>query len=88
MIYEKEKIHRIFNLKEKLTNKQLQKDLEWIMEFYNNNFKILGEYEKAKEEIRKMRSTYFDVVDKNYDLKKRIESLNLKIKRLKSCKNT
>lgn len=88
MIYEKEKIHRIFNLKEKLKNKQLQKDLEWIMEFYNNNFKILVEYEKAKEEIRKMRSTYFDVIDKNFYLQKRIESLNLKIKRLKSCKNT
>ena len=38
MIYEKDKIRRLIEYKDKITNAQIKNDLEWIVECYNEYF--------------------------------------------------
>lgn len=38
MVYEKDKIRRLIEYKDKVTNTQIKNDLEWIVASYNEYF--------------------------------------------------
>ena len=85
MIYQKNKIKRLLEYKDKINNQEIKNDIEWLINNYNENYTELQEYERKKKEYREMYSRYFEVVDKNFDLKNKIRRLNQKITNIKSC---
>ena len=62
MNYEKDKIRRLIEYKDKITNTQIKNDLEWIVARYNEYFVNSKDYEYQKKECisetQKFRNDY------------------------------
>lgn len=73
MVYEKDKIKRLINYKDKYTEGQLKNDLEWIIEIYNEYFMKIKDYENKQKEYNRMIKKYFNIEDEKATLKEKLE---------------
>ena len=88
MIYEKDKIRRLIEYKDKITNTQIKNDLEWIVECYNEYFVNSKDYEYQKKEYKTILNKYYVADDDKASLKEELDLIKRKYKVLKqSCEN-
>lgn len=88
MIYEKDKIKRLIEYKDKITNTQIKNDLEWIVECYNEYFVNSNEYEIQSKQYKTVLNKYYVAEDDKASLKEEIRLIKRKYKELKdSCEN-
>lgn len=88
MIYEKDKIRRLIEYKDKITNTQIKNDLEWIVECYNEYFVNSNEYEVQSKQYKTVLNKYYVAEDDKASLKEEIRLIKRKYKVLKdSCEN-
>lgn len=88
MIYEKDKIRRLIEYKDKITNTQIKNDLEWIVECYNEYFVNSNEYEIQNKQYKTVLNKYYVAEDDKASLKEEIRLIKRKYKVLKdSCEN-
>lgn len=76
MIYDKEKISKLYRFKENVNNKWLKEDLQWLLSSYNKLYIKNKELVKNYEETRNLVKNYYDLEDKCFKLIK--ENQNLK----------
>lgn len=69
MVYEKYKIRRLIEYKDKIINEQVKNDLEWILGAYNKNFIDKRDYEEDKIVAKKLKIKYYDLEDEKERLK-------------------
>lgn len=88
MIYEKDKIRRLIEYKDKINNTQIKNDLEWIVECYNEYFVNSNEYEVQNKQYKTVLNKYYVAEDDKASLKEEIRLIKRKYKALKdSCEN-
>jgi len=88
MIYEKDKIRRLIEYKDKIIQPQLKNDLEWILGTYNEYFINSNEYEYQRKEYKNVLNKYYNSEDEKENLKEELVILKQKYKQLKtSCRN-
>ena len=89
MIYEKDKIRRLIEYKDKITQLQIKNDLEWIVECYNEYFVNSKDYEYQKKQYKTVLNKYYAVEDDKASLKEELDLINRKYKVLKlSCEKS
>ena len=89
MIYEKDKIRRLIEYKDKITNAQIKNDLEWIVECYNEYFVNSKDYEYQKKEYKTILNKYYVADDDKASLKEELDLIKRKYKVLKqSCEKS
>jgi len=88
MVYEKDKIRRLIEYKEEITNTQIKNDIEWIVECYNEYYVNSNDYEYQSKQYKKILNKYYNVEDENANLKEQLKLLKHKYKLLQgSCEN-
>lgn len=88
MIYEKDKIRRLIEHKDKITNTQIKNDLEWIVASYNEYFVNSKDYENEKKQYKTILNKYYVSEDEKANLKEELDLFKRKYKVLKqSCEN-
>ncbi len=88
MIYEKDKIRRLIEYKDKITQPQIKNDLEWIVESYNKYFVNSKDYEYQQKEYKTILNKYYVSEDEKASLKEELCLIKRKYKALKdSCEN-
>lgn len=88
MIYEKDKIRRLIEYKDKINNTQIKSDLEWIVECYNEYFVNSNEYEVQSKQYKTVLNKYYIAEDEKANLKEELILIKRKYKVLKqSCEN-
>ena len=88
MVYEKDKIRRLIEHKDKINQLQIKSDLEWIVERYNEYFVNSKDYEYQKNEYKKVLNKYYASEDEKASLKEELDLFKRKYKVLKqSCEN-
>ena len=88
MNYEKDKIRRLIEYKDKITQLQIKNDLEWIVECYNEYFVNSKDYEYQKKEYKTILNKYYVSEDEKASLKEELDLFKRKYKVLKqSCEN-
>lgn len=88
MIYEKEKIRRLIEHKDEITQSQIKNDLEWIIECYNEYFANSREYDYQRKEYKKILNKYYNSEDEKASIKEELILVKNKYRALKdSCKN-
>ena len=92
MIYEKDKILRLIELKDKIINEQTKSDLEWIISTYNQYYIKSKDYDYQIKNYKNISIKYYNLEDEKEILKEQLELLKRKYKVLKeqyktSCKN-
>ena len=85
MIYEKDKIRRLIEYKDKITNAQIKNDLEWLVASYNEYFVNSKDYEIQSKQYRNVLNKYYAVEDEKASLKEELDLFKRKYKVLKSC---
>ena len=89
MIYEKDKIRRLIEYKDKITNAQIKNDLEWIVECYNEYFVNSKDYEIQSKQYKTVLNKYYAVEDDKASLKEELDLFKRKYKVLKlSCEKS
>ena len=89
MIYEKDKIRRLIEYKDKITNVQIKNDLEWIVASYNEYFINSKDYEIQSKQYRNVLNKYYAVEDEKASLKEELDLFKRKYKVLKqSCEKS
>ena len=91
MIYEKDKIRRLIDYKDKITDNDIKNDLEWILEQYNSNYMEIKDYESKEQLCSRIMKEYYNFEDKKMELKDTITRLKnkyreLEVKYKESCK--
>lgn len=88
MIYEKDKIRRLIEHKDKITNTQIKNDLEWIVASYNEYFVSSKDYEIQSKQYKTVLNKYYVAEDEKANLKEELDLFKRKYKVLKqSCEN-
>lgn len=88
MVYEKDKIRRLIEYKDKITNIQIKNDLEWIVASYNEYFVSSKDYETQNKQYKTVLNKYYVVEDEKANLKEELDLFKRKYKVLKqSCEN-
>jgi len=88
MIYEKDKIRRLIEYKDKITQSQIKNDLEWIVTRYNEYFVNSKDYEYQSKEYKTVLNKYYVSEDEKANLKEELDLVKRKYKILKqSCEN-
>ena len=88
MNYEKDKIRRLIEYKDKITNTQIKNDLEWIVASYNEYFVNSKDYEIQSKQYKTVLNKYYVVEDEKANLKEELDLIKRKYKVLKqSCEN-
>ena len=88
MVYEKDKIRRLIEYKDKITNTQIKNDLEWIVARYNEYFVNNKDYEYQQKEYKTILNKYYVAEDEKANLKEELVLIKRKYKVLKqSCEN-
>ena len=88
MVYEKDKIRRLIEYKDKITNTQIKNDLEWIVASYNEYFVNRKDYEIQSKQSKTGLNKYYVVEDEKANLKEELDLIKRKYKVLKqSCEN-
>ena len=89
MVYEKDKIRRLIEYKDKITNTQIKNDLEWIVECYNEYFVNSKDYEIQSKQYKTVLNKYYAVEDDKASLKEELDLIKRKYKVLKlSCEKS
>ncbi len=89
MVYEKDKIRRLIEYKDKITQPQIKNDLEWIVARYNEYFVNSKDYEYQKKEYKTILNKYYISEDKKASLKEELTLIKRKYKVLKqSCEKS
>ena len=89
MVYEKDKIRRLIEYKDKITNTQIKNDLEWIVARYNEYFVNSKDYEYQQKEYKKVLNKYYIAEDEKASLKEELCLIRRKYKVLKqSCEKS
>ena len=98
MIYEKDKIRRLIEYKDKITDNDIKNDLEWILEQYNSNYMEIKDYESKEQLYSRIMKEYYNFEDEKMELQDTITRLKnkyrtlrriyreLEVKYKKSCK--
>lgn len=88
MVYEKDKIRRLIEYKDKIINIQIKNDLEWIVARYNEYFVNSKDYEYQQKEYKTILNKYYVAEDEKASLKEELTLIKRKYKVLKqSCEN-
>ena len=89
MVYEKDKIRRLIEHKDKITNNQIKNDLEWIVARYNEYFVSSKDYEYQSKEYKTVLNKYYVSEDEKASLKEELCLIKRKYKVLKqSCEKS
>lgn len=89
MIYEKDKIRRLIDYKDKITNMQIKNDLEWLVASYNEYFVNSKDYEIQSKQYKTVLNKYYAVEDDKARLKEELDLIKRKYKVLKlSCEKS
>lgn len=89
MVYEKDKIRRLIEYKDKITQSQIKNDLEWIVARYNEYFVNSKDYEYQKKEYKTILNKYYVSEDEKATLKEELNLIRRKYKVLKqSCEKS
>ena len=89
MIYEKDKIRRLIDYKDKITDNDIKNDLEWIVECYNEYFVNSKDYEIQSKQYKTVLNKYYAVEDDKASLKEELDLIKRKYKVLKlSCEKS
>lgn len=89
MVYEKDKIRRLIEYKDKITQSQIKNDLEWIVARYNEYFVNSKDYEYQKKEYKTILNKYYVAEDEKATLKEELDLIKRKYKVLKqSCEKS
>ena len=83
MIYEKDKIRRLIDYKDKITNTQIKNDLEWILEQYNSNYMEIKDYKLKEQLYNRIMKEYYNFEDEKMELKDTITRLKNKYRTLR-----
>lgn len=88
MVYEKDKIRRLVEHKDKLYNEQIKNDLEWILEAYNKYFVASKDFEYQEKNYKNILKKYYNSEEEKANLKEELSLMKRKYLVLKaSCKN-
>lgn len=88
MVYEKDKIRRLIEYKDKITQSQIKNDLEWIVARYNEYFVNSKDYEYQSKEYKVVLNKYYVAEDEKASLKEELDLFKRKYRVLKqSCEN-
>lgn len=89
MVYEKDKIRRLIEYKDKITQPQIKTDLEWIVARYNEYFVNSKDYEYQSKEYKTILNKYYVSEDEKANLKEELCLIKRKYKVLKqSCEKS
>ena len=89
MVYEKDKIRRLIEYKDKITNTQIKNDLEWIVASYNEYFVSSKDYETQNKQYKTVLNKYYVSEDEKASLKEELDLFKRKYKVLKqSCEKS
>ena len=83
MMYEKDKIRRLIDYKDKITDNDIKNDLEWILEQYNSNYMEIKDYESKEQLCIRIMKEYYNFEDEKMELKNTITSLKNKYRTLR-----
>ena len=78
MIYEKDKIRRLIEYKDKIIGEQEKNDLEWILGAYNEYYANSNEIETKQKEYGIIIKKYYDAEDEKFYLKKELDLIKKK----------
>ena len=78
MEYEKAKINRLIDYKDKIIDDNIKNDLEWILGQYNDYYINNKEYKTREFEYNEMLKKYYDVEDEKKFLKERLQKIKHK----------
>lgn len=83
MEYEKAKINRLINYKDKVVDNNIKNDLEWILEQYNSNYIIINDYKSKEQLYNKIMKEYYNFEDEKMELQDTIIRLKNKCRMLR-----
>ena len=83
MIYEKDKIRRLIDYKDKITDNDIKNDVEWILEQYNSNYMEIKDYESKEQLYNRIMKDYYNFEDEKMELKDTITRLKNKYRTLR-----
>lgn len=83
MIYEKDKIRRLIDYKDKITDNDIKNDLEWILEQYNSNYMEIKDYESKEQFYSRIMKEYYNFEDEKMELQDTITILKNKYRTLR-----
>ena len=83
MIYEKDKIRRLIDYKDKITDNDIKNDLEWILEQYNSNYMEIKDYKSKEQLYNRIMKEYYNFEDEKIELKDTITRLKNKYRTLR-----
>ena len=83
MEYEKVKINRLIDYKDKIIDDNIKKDLEWILEQYNSNYMEIKDYKLKEQLYNRIMKEYYNFEDEKIELKDTITRLKNKYRTLR-----
>lgn len=82
MIYEKDKINRLIECKERVSSFMFKDDLEWILEMYNRYYIESKDYDYQRKEHKRIMIKYYDLEDDKQYLKDELEAVKRRCRAL------
>lgn len=83
MEYEKAKINRLIDYKDKIIDNDIKNDLEWILEQYNSNYMEIKDYKSKEQLYNRIMKEYYNFEDEKMELKDTITRLKNKYRTLR-----
>lgn len=83
MEYEKAKINRLIDYKDKVIDNNIKNDLEWILEQYNSNYITINDYKFKEQLYNKIMKEYYNFEDEKMELQDIIVKLKNKCRTLR-----
>lgn len=83
MIYEKDKIRRLIDYKDKITDNDIKNDLNQILEQYNSNYMEIKDYESKEQLCIRIMKEYYNFEDEKMELQDTITKLKNKYRTLR-----
>lgn len=83
MEYEKAKINRLIEYKDKIIDNDIKNDLEWILGQYNSNYMQIKEYKSKEQLYNRIMKEYYNFEDEKIELKNTITRLKNKYRTLR-----
>ena len=83
MEYEKAKINRLIEYKDKVVDSNIKNDLEWILEQYNSNYMKIKDYKSKEQLYNRIMKEYYNFKDEKMELQNTIIRLKNKCKTLR-----
>ena len=83
MEYEKAKINRLIDYKDKVIDNNIKNDLEWILEQYNSNYMEIKDYKSKEQLYNRIMKEYYNFEDEKMELQDMITRLKHKCRTLR-----